>query len=280
MISSKASTRAPASSPISTWSTTIRRSYLRVRRAAAPVGARRLADRALAVAHGSGRRRPDRRQHAAGHLALEDPRQPPAQPDSAVARAAPRARLVGAAGIARALDHPRPARARVPRLHPVRALARQPLARRAAARTSARRRRHDRDQPAAGGLLDRHPRPSKRGDARCDRARARAAAGDAAPAARVGDGRPRRERARRRVARRAAHVAGAGGRTGDRRAGRARRARTPAAREPDPHPVVHLTGARLRHGAAAGASRHRARARTSGRSTARSRAAPGGSSRT
>ena len=88
--------------------------------------------------------------------------------------AAPRAGMVRAAGIARALDDARPARAGVPGLHPVRALARQPHAGRAAQRAPARRAGHDHDQPAAGGLLDSHPRPSKRGDARCDRARDRA----------------------------------------------------------------------------------------------------------
>ena len=51
-----------------------------LRRAAAPLGARRLADRALAVAHGARRAAARRPQHAAGDRALEDPRQPAAQP--------------------------------------------------------------------------------------------------------------------------------------------------------------------------------------------------------
>ena len=55
---------------------------------------------------------------------------------------------------------------------------------------------------------------------------------DAAPAARVGHGRPRRERARRRLERRPAHVAGAGGRPRHRRPRRDRRARATAARRP------------------------------------------------
>ncbi len=62
-------------------------------------------------------------------------------------------------------------------------------------------------------------------------------------------------------------------------AGRDRRARATAAREPDPDPVVHLAGARLPLRAAAGASRDGARAEPSGRGSARSRAARGGSSR-
>ena len=159
----------------------------RLLRAPAPVGARRLADRALAVADGPRRERQDRPQHAAGDLALEDPRQPAAQSHSAVARAPARGRLDDPARIARALDDARGARAGVPRLHSGGALARQPRAWRAAARASARRAGHDAHEPAAGGLLDRHPRAPERGDARRDRARARAAAGDAAAPARVGD---------------------------------------------------------------------------------------------
>ncbi len=52
---------------------------------AAPLGARRLADPVVAVPVGADTRRP-RAQPAAPHLALEDPRQPAAQPRGAVAR--------------------------------------------------------------------------------------------------------------------------------------------------------------------------------------------------
>ena len=99
--------------------------------------------------------RQDRRQHAAGDLALEDPRQPAAQPHSAGARAPARRRMVGPARIARALDDARRARAGVSCLYPGGALARQPRVRRAAAGTPARRTRHDHHEPAAGGVLDR-----------------------------------------------------------------------------------------------------------------------------
>ena len=244
----------------------------RLLRAAAPVGARRLADCPVAVADGSRRGRQDRRQHAAGHLALEDPRQPAAQPHSAVARAAARRRLDGPARIASALDDARRARAGVSRLHSARALDRQPRARRAAAGAPAGRRRHDGHEPAAGGLLDRHPGAPERRDARRHRARDVPDARHATAAARVDDGGSGRERARDGVERGEADVAGAGRRAGDRRGGCGRRARTASARQSHPHPVVHLAGARLRLRAAAGAPRDDSRAERAG-AFARSRAA-------
>ncbi len=80
-------------------------------------------------------------------------------------------RMVDPSRIADALDDARGARAGVPRLYPGGALARQPRAGRAPAGTSARRAGHDAHEPAAGGVLDGHPRAPERGHGRRDRAR-------------------------------------------------------------------------------------------------------------
>ena len=56
-----------------------------VRRAATPLGAGRLADRAVDLAHGARRVRSHRPEYAAGDRAVEDLRQPAAQPAGAVA---------------------------------------------------------------------------------------------------------------------------------------------------------------------------------------------------
>ena len=110
-------------------------------------------------------------EHAAGDLALEDPRQPAAQPPSAGAGPAARGRLDHSCPDRRPSGRRWRAGARVPRLHPGGALARQPHS--AACRcasTCAAERDTIVTSAAAGVVLDRHPRASERGDARRDRA--------------------------------------------------------------------------------------------------------------
>ena len=141
-----------------------------VRRAAASVDSRRLADRPLALAHGAGRLRPKGAEHAAGDRALEDPRQPAAEPAAAGAPDAPAGRMGVPSRIRDALDDARAARAGVSRLRPGRALSGERRAGRPLARAPARRAGQHRDQPAPVVHVHGAPGAPERGRARCDRA--------------------------------------------------------------------------------------------------------------
>ncbi len=156
------------------------------------MGPRRLADRALALAHGPRRHGPRRAEHVAGHRALEDPRQPPAQSHRAGAAGAARRGVDGAPGLARALDRARPARSGVPCVYPGGPVAQRSGAWRAVPRAPAGRRRQHPDQPASVFPFRGDAGASERRDGRCHHSRARASRDHAAIAARVGDGRPRR----------------------------------------------------------------------------------------
>ena len=97
--------------------------------------------------------------------------------------------------------------------------------------------------------------------------------------ARVGHGRPRRQRPRFGLGRGTPYVAGSGHRGRDCGHRRNARAWPPAAGESDPDPVVHLAGAGLRDGPAAAASRGDAGATRTSRAARGSRVVPGASSR-
>ncbi len=163
----------------------------------APVGPRRLADCALDLAHGPRRPRRGRGQQAAGNRALEDPRQPAAQPDPAVAGRAADRGLDRPPGIAGAVDHPGADGDRVSRLHAARTLGHEPPGRGSAARAHPRRARQHPRRPPPGGAVDGHAGASERGDARCDRPDADPDAGDAPQPAAVGHIRSRRSYRRR-----------------------------------------------------------------------------------
>ena len=175
-------------------------------------------------------------ERAAGHLALEDPRQPAPQPDAAVAAAAPRRGLDDPAGLGRAVDDGW--RCWCWRSRPTSRSARSlgsHVARRPAARSSRGRARQHPDEPAPGGVLDRscwRTRASLMLDAI---GRALIAHADHPPAAaRVGDSRPRRAPQRVDVDGLSDDVAGAG-RGGGADAPHPRPgAGATAARQPDP----------------------------------------------
>ena len=183
-----------------TSSTTTRRTIC-VRGAAAPLGPRRLADRALALAHGARRARPavPNTLPAIARWKILDNLRRSLLPPALLALL--RRGLDVLPGSPRALDHAGAAGARLPRLHAGRPVGDEP--RRAACRcasTSAPSATASRTGLQAS-LSTVVPRASERGDARCDRPDAGADAGDAAPPARVGDGRSRgrTRRARRGV---------------------------------------------------------------------------------
>ena len=115
-------------------------------------------------------------EHAAGDRALEDPRQPAAQPAAAGAGGAARRGLDGPARVRAAVDRAGGAGPRLPGLRAGGALAVEPRARRAAARARRGRARQPRHQRAPVAAVGDVPGASELADGRCDRAHALAPA--------------------------------------------------------------------------------------------------------
>ena len=157
----------------------------------APLGAGRLADPVVAVPLRSHALRPGA-QPPAPHLALEDPRQPAAQPAGARDDRSASSGLDVPAGKSRRLDRCRPRGARVSALSAAPGSRRWTQASTAVARVPASDGGGHRDRPRPGSAAAHiHGQPGLREGAR-DRADARPPHGDPAPPAGVGDGRGQR----------------------------------------------------------------------------------------
>ena len=191
-------------------------------------------------------------EHAAGDRALEDPRQPAAQPAVAGAGGAPRRGLDGPARFRAAVDRAGAAGPRLPRLRPGGAVALEPRARRAAARARAGGARQPRDERAPVAPVGDLAGAPELVDGRRDRPNALAPARERPPPARVGLGRS--DRAAGSVARpgHPPDVGRSGHRDWHRRAGRDDRSETPAAGASLDRALAALSGDRVRHREAAG----------------------------